>query len=272
MYLAVDIGGTKTLVATISDDGVIQEKVRFATPHKYDELLAELRAAAQQFKGKEFHAGGIGVPGHIDYEHGISLSSPHVDWGHVPLRNDCAQIYGCPFIIDNDANMAALSEAMLQKDSASVLYITVSTGIGTGLVHRQRLDQALLKSEGGHMILSRPDDGQLDAWENFASGKAIFDRYGKKAADITDEAAWRDIAGGLALGIYNHAALLQPDLIIIGGSIGTYFDRYSQHLQEAFKRFTDPLVTIPPIIQAQRPEEAVIFGCYDAAKQKFGDG
>ncbi|HET7059716.1 MAG TPA: ROK family protein [Candidatus Saccharimonadales bacterium] len=270
MYLAVDIGGTKTLVATIGDDGVIEQQHRFATPQDYESLLDGLRGAAEQFSAKQFQGGGVGVPGHIDYEHGVSVNSPHVEWGNVPLRDDCAKIFGCPFVIDNDANMAALSEAMLHKDCETVLYFTVSTGIGTGLVRHQRIDPALLKSEGGHIVLPYKD--KLMDWEDFASGKAIYERYGKKAVEITNEDDWRDIAHNLALGFFAHIAILQPDMIIVGGSIGTHFDRYSEYLMENLKRYEVPIVPIPPIVKALRPEEAVVFGCYDAAQQKFQDG
>jgi glucokinase len=270
MYLGIDIGGTKTLVATISDDGAIQEKHLFPTPKDYESLLQGLREAAAKFSVKEFQGGGVGVPGHIDYEHGISINSPHVEWNNVPLRDDCAKTFGCPFVIDNDANMAALSEAMLHKDAEAVLYFTVSTGIGTGLVRHQRLDPALLKSEGGHIVLPYKD--KLMDWEDFASGQAIYKRLGKKAVDITDEDDWRAIAHNLALGFFAHIAILQPDLIIVGGSIGTHFDHYSQYLMEELKKYEVPIVPVPPIVKAERPEEAVLFGCYDEAKQRFGDG
>jgi glucokinase len=271
MYIAIDIGGTKTLVATLDDEANITYKHRFETPKEYDGLLAGFREALNQLPHKEFKAGGVGVPGHIDYKNGVSLNSPHVRWGNVPLRDNCAEIFGCPFVIDNDANMAGLSEAMLHKDKQSVLYITVSTGIGTGFVRDQQLEPALLKSEGGHMML--PYKGKLLEWEDFASGRAIYAHLGKKAADITDEDDWKHIAHNLALGVFNHIALLQPDLIVIGGSIGTYFDHYNQYLLEELKIFEMPVVPIPPIVQAQRPEEVVLFGCYDAARQQFdGDG
>ena len=270
MYLAVDIGGTKTLVATISDEGDIKEKHRFPTPKDYESLLQGLREAAEKFDAKEFEGGGIGVPGSIDYEKGVSLGSPNVSWGHVPLRDDCAKIFGCQFVIDNDANMAALSEAMLHKECKTVLYFTVSTGIGTGLIRDQHIDPALIKSEGGHIVLPYKD--KLMDWEDFASGSAIVREFGKRAEAITDEEDWRTIAHNLALGFFTHIAILQPDLIVVGGSVGTYFDHYSKYLVEELKKYEVQIVPIPPIVEAKRPEEAVLFGCYDAAKQKFGDG
>jgi predicted NBD/HSP70 family sugar kinase len=267
MYVAIDIGGTKTLVATIDDDGAITYKHRFETPKDYAALLDGFRAALDQLPGKQFTAGGVGVPGHIDYQNGISVNSPHVTWGNVPLRDDCAKIFDCPFVIDNDANMAGLSEAMLHKDKPAVLYITVSTGIGTGFIRDQRVDPALLKSEGGHMML--PYKGKLLEWEDFASGRAIYERLGKPAAEITEESDWQEIAHDLALGVFNHVALLQPDLVVIGGSIGTYFDNYGHYLVDELKTYEMPIVPVPPIVQAQRPEEVVLFGCYDAAKQRL---
>jgi predicted NBD/HSP70 family sugar kinase len=270
MYIAVDIGGTKTLVATIDDAGVIKDHRRFPTSKDYDSLLANFREAVEGFADKEFTGGGVGVPGRIDYKKGISLGSPNVAWGNATLRDDLAQIFGCPFVIDNDANMAALSESMLHKECQTVLYFTVSTGIGTGLVRDQRIEPALLKSEGGHIVL--PYQGKLMDWEDFASGRAIYERYGKKASELTDETAWQDIAHNLALGFFAHIAILQPDLIIIGGSIGTHCDHYIKYLTEELKSYEIPIVPIPPIVKAQRPEEAVIFGCYDAARQEFGNG
>ena len=267
MYVAVDIGGTKTLVAIIGDDATIKEKHRFPTPKDYESLLQGLREVADKFEPKEFKGGGVGVPGSIDYEKGISLGSPNVSWGNATLRDDCAKIFGCQFVIDNDANMAALSEAMLHKECETVLYFTVSTGIGTGLVRGQHIDPALIKSEGGHMVLPYKD--KLMDWEDFASGRAIVQQFGKQAEEITSEDDWRTIAHNLALGFFAHIAILQPDLIIVGGSIGTYFDRYGKYLTEELKGYEIPIVPIPPIIEAQRPEEAALFGCYDAAKQKF---
>lgn len=270
MYVAVDIGGTKTLVATIDDEANIVEKHRFPTPKDYEPLLHGLRNALGSFKTKEFTGGGIGVPGSIDREKGVSLGSPNVGWGNVPLRDDASEIFGCPFVIENDANMAALSEAMLHKECETVLYFTVSTGIGTGFIRNQQIDPALLKSEGGHMRL--PHNGKLADWEDFASGRAIVDLFGKKAEEITDEEEWRIIAGNLSLGFFEHIAILQPNLIIVGGAVGTHFEHYGDYLTEELKKFEMPIIPIPSIIEASRPEEAVLFGCYDLAKQRFADG
>lgn len=270
MYVGIDIGGTKTLLATLDDEGRIVERHKFPTPEDYDDLLDGLAKGLATFKDQDFKAGGVGVPGTIDHQHGISLGSPHVKWSNVPLQADCEKVFGCPFVIENDANMAALSEAMLRKDAKTVLYFTISTGIGTGVVRDQRIEPALIKSEGGHMMLPYKD--KLVHWEDFASGRAIYEQLGKKAADITDEADWRTIARNLSLGFFEHIAVLQPDLIVVGGSVGAYFDRYGKYLEAELRRYEVPSVPIPEIAQAGRAEEAVIYGCYDLAKQTYGNG
>ena len=65
-------------------------------------------------------------------------------------------------------------------------------------------------------------------------------------------------------------AVMEPDAIVIGGSVGSYFERYGKILKDDLKQFETPLLEIPPIIGAQRPEDAVVYGCYDYAKQVFG--
>jgi predicted NBD/HSP70 family sugar kinase len=270
MYVGIDIGGTKTLLSVLDDKGRIIEKQKFPTPKDYSGLLAGFSKALEGFKNQEFKAGGVGLPGSIDRRRGISLGSPNVAWGNVPLQADCEKIFQCPFVIENDANMAALSEAMLRKDRETVLYFTISTGIGTGVVRNQKIEPALLKSEGGHIRLPYKD--HVADWEDFASGRAIHERFGKQAADITDEADWKTIARNLSLGFFEHIAILQPDLVVVGGSVGAYFDRYGKYLVAELKQYEMPIVPIPEIIQAQRPEEAVIYGCYDLAKQVYGNG
>jgi glucokinase len=62
---------------------------------------------------------------------------------------------------------------------------------------------------------------------------------------------------------------MQPEVIVIGGSVGTYFDRYSQLLKSEIESYQIPLIKLPALVEARRPEEAVVYGCYDLAKQVY---
>jgi predicted NBD/HSP70 family sugar kinase len=269
MYLGIDIGGTKTLVATLTDEGVITEQVRFETPEKYDEFESALAKTVAQLSTDNFLACGVGFPGKLDRKNGIGLAMGNLPWENVPIERDIKRAVHCPVVIDNDANLAGLSEAMLVKDNYDrVLYITVSTGIGTGIIMNQEIEPAFADSEGGQMMLERND--KMEIWEDFASGSAIVRRYGKQAKDITSEANWEHITYDLAIGMINLIAIIQPQVIIIGGSVGCYLEKYEAHLLKALRAYETPLVRIPPIIKAQRPTDAVLYGCYDLAKNLHG--
>ena len=151
-----------------------------------------------------------------------------------------------------------------------MLYVTVSTGIGAGLVVDGRIDQAFAGSEAGQLMLAHHD--ALVPWESFASGSAIVRRYGKMAKDIDpdDHATWKAIARDISLGLIELIAMTQPDIIVIGGSIGVHFARYGDFLRQELKKYHNPLVPIPPIKAAERPDDAVVYGCYDLARITFG--
>lgn len=269
MYAAIDIGGTKTLLAALTNDGKIVERAKFPTPKNYEHFLLELAYAVHHFEHKDFEAGGVAVPGRLDRQHGRLLRLGNLPWENKPVQHDTEKLLHCPVIIENDANLAGLSEAMLHKDVSRILYVTISTGIGTALIENRRLVPALLDMEGGNIQL--PFKGRYVKWEKFASGKAIYRHFGKKAADIHDEASWRYVARQLAPGLYENIAITQPELVILGGSIGSYFGSYKNLLQAELKKFETPLVQIPELVQAERPEEAVVYGCYDLAKQAYGN-
>ena len=269
MYLAIDIGGTKTLIACLNNDGVISERVRFETPKDYDKFVAALADNVAKISTDNLLACCVAVPGKLNREKGIGIAMGNLPWANVPIRADVKKLVHCPVIIENDANLAGLSESMLIKHKYDrVLYITVSTGIGTGIIIDHAIDPAFADSEGGQMMLEHND--RLQCWEDFASGSAIVRRYGKKARDITDEATWKHISRDLAVGLIDLIAVVQPQVLVIGGSVGHYLERFKKPLTIDLKRYETPLVPVPPIIEAKRPDDAVLYGCYDLAKSVYG--
>jgi len=268
MYLGIDIGGTKTLVARLSNAGVIEASEKFPTLRVYPEFLQTLSSVIDTLGIDHLQAAGVAAPGKIDRKHGIAEAFGNLPWKDIPIKRDIERIAHCPVVVENDANLAGLSEAMLLKQYDKILYITISTGIGTGIITKQTIDPYFADSEGGEIMLEH--NGKLRRWEDFASGRAIVTRFGKKARDITDDKTWHLIARDLALGFFDLITLVQPDAVVVGGSVGSYFERYSTPLKQALKRFETPITPIPPIYKAQRPEEAVVYGCYDLAKSMYG--
>ncbi|HEU4914086.1 MAG TPA: ROK family protein [Candidatus Saccharimonadales bacterium] len=267
MYLGIDIGGTKTLVASLTNEGVISESVKFPTPKVYTEFLKELSRTVASLSTDEFRLAGVAAPGRIDRERGVALAFGNLKWHDVPLRRDIHRIVKCPVVVDNDANLAGLSEAMLIRQYDTVLYVTISTGIGTGVISNQQIDPNFADSEGGEIVLEHK--GKIQKWEDFASGRAIVKRFGKRASDIDDQATWKIISKDIAIGLFDLITFIQPDAVVLGGGVCTHLDRFDKLLLDELKRYETPITPIPPILKAQRPEEAVVYGCFDLAKATY---
>lgn len=258
MLVAVDTGGTKTLVASFLVDGSVGKQSKFPTPPDEKEYVGELtNEILGILDGATPTAIVLGMPGIISPK-GIMTWAGNLTWRNFDVRKELAKTFNCPILIENDANLAGLAETRLLKAVPSVsLYLTFSTGIGTGLIVDGKIEPHFAQSEGGQILLER--DGILRTWESFASGKAIAKAYGKYARDITSKRAWKQIAANMSKGILVLIPLLRPDVIIIGGSIGTFFPKYEKYLEGYLK---ESLISVPKIIEAAHPEMAVIYGCY----------
>lgn len=267
MIIAVDIGGTKTLVALVNDAGQIANQLRFPTPQDYAEFINQLTTKISEVATEPPKLVSMAIPGVLDRQNGVVKRLGNLPWLDKPIIADVNKtLPDCKIIFENDANLAALSEAnALENLNQRVLYITFSTGIGTGFVINGELSTDLLNSEGGHILF--PCNGQIVEWEEIVSGRAIVNRFGKKASDLDDRDSWSTIAKDMAIGIVNNCAIYTPDTVVIGGGVGTHFHKYGEILQEEVNSITPDMVPVPKIIGARAAEEAVINGCIIYAKQ-----
>jgi glucokinase len=261
MLIAVDTGATKTLVASFGKDGVLNQQTKFATPKDHNEYSKQLRTIIKQrYNEKEVEAIIIAIPGTV--KNGVVIRCGNLPWHNYDVVSAIAGVLGkTPVYIENDAKLAGLAETRFLKTiPAQSLYVTISTGIGTGIITDGRMNPAFRNSEAGHALIEY--DGVVREWESFASGKAIYKAYGKYAHDITNKRTWDQIADRISRGFLAVIPILQPDIIIIGGSMGTYFDKYSQHLLGLLKEKLPSIAPCPKFVQAKYPELAVIYGCY----------
>jgi predicted NBD/HSP70 family sugar kinase len=265
MIIAIDIGGTKTLVAVFDSSMNIVQSVKFKTPLQYSEFLDELKRATSELSLSEFKAGAIGARGIIDRTSGTLVQDSVLAWRNAPLVKDCTELFQCDFSIENDSKLAGLSEARAVDSTVyhKVVYVTISTGIGSTFVIDGTLDQHTINSEVGKWAIEK--DGKVQLWENIASGSWITETYGTLASEIDDTDTWKEISHRLALGFINISAAYTPDLIIIGGGVGNHFNKFGDILQKTMNDLAHPMISIPPVIEASYPEDAVIYGCYHHA-------
>jgi glucokinase len=237
MYGAIDIGGTKLLAAVAGDDLRPQRTVRRATPP--DGPIAALSAMLDEAReGKALDGIAIATPGPFDRERGMTLRPPNLPpaWQQLALSDALSARYGCPVLVENDANCAALAETLhgAAAGMAHVVYYTVSTGVGSGVVHDGRLLLGRHDTEGGHQVLwpSWIGDappcgcGGSGCLEALASGNAIERRFGVRAELLDDGAAWADVGRWLGLAVVNATALHDPDAVVFGGGVCASWHRF----------------------------------------------
>lgn len=264
MLITVDTGGTKTLVTTFSRQGKPGNEFRFETPKNEDDYIGTLSEVLHEqylSKGRTVDGVVIAVPGMV--KNNKAYHCANLGWHNFDIAKRLKPLFEdtIPIWLENDANLAGLSETLrLEKPPRNSLYVTISTGIGTGIVADGKIDRNMAMSEGGHMLIEY--DGRLREWESFASGRAIRETYGKYARDITNRAIWTQIADKISRGFLVMIPMIMPDVIIIGGSIGTYYDHYKEPLKQLISAQLPAHIPMPAFHQAKYPEEAVIYGCY----------
>lgn len=266
MYAAVDIGGTKTLVIVFDTEGNIVEQVKFPTPPDYDVFLQQLAETVANLSTSDFRAVGAAAPGKINHKLGSLVVAGNLKWHDVSIQTDFEKIFNAPVVLENDAKAAAVAESRAAGPNyETVVYITISTGVAIGVCVNGELDKALEDAEVGWMTVEY--NGELTPWEKIASGTAIVKKYGKRASDLHDEAAWDDISHKIAKGLIAVIAIVQPDLIVFGGGVGNHLEKFEAPLKKYLAQYENPLVPIPPLIKSSHPEEAVAYGCYELAKE-----
>lgn len=261
MIVTVDTGGTKTLVASFNEQGILGEQVKFPTPRDTTEYIQTLRKIlTDNYSDKPVEVIVLAVPGTT--KDGVAIWCNNLGWKNFDVKSALAGVLGdTPILIENDANLAGLSETrFLENVPAQSLYVTVSTGIGSGIITDGHINVALSNSEAGHALVEF--DGVVREWESFASGQAIYKTYGQYARDIKSVEIWNQVADRISRGFLAVIPILQPNVVIIGGSIGTYFENYGNQLQAILKEKLPEHIACPLFVQAKYPELAVIYGCY----------
>lgn len=263
MFLAIDVGGSKVLLSMFSDDGKVLKSSKIKTAIMYPDFIQDVKDQIHDLIGEEQpEVCAVALPATIDRDSGVALYFGNLPWENVHIRDDLSDILHCPILLENDAKLAGLAEAYsLKKLYKRVLYITISTGIGIGLVVDGKIDHSVSDAGGRGVIVEH--NGKIMAWEEFASGRAINQKTGKLASEIEDPSEWYIIARNIAIGLINLIGAYSPECIVIGGGVGAHLEKFHEHLHEELELYRSKLIiNMPQIIKAQHPEEAVVYGGY----------
>lgn len=266
LYLGIDLGGTKILSVVASSEGEILS-LNYSPTHAQKGPEAVIQAIfgsvssalrKSRIKKEKIRAAGIGAAGISNPETGLLYTSPNLPgWKDVPLRDMVEKKLGIKAFLMNDANAAALGELHYGagRGARNLIYITLSTGIGGGIIIDGKLygGAAGAAGEVGHMTIDvngpRCGCGNSGCWETLASGTALAREarqrikegastsilsYSRgKASLVTAQAVHAAALAGdvlakelvrqtgcyVGVGLANLINIFNPELIVVGGGL-----------------------------------------------------
>jgi len=262
--LGIDIGGSKIAVCVGDAAGSIlaAERIHGGTQQPYETVLPRVVETAHRLlarvgaKPADVPVCGVSSPGPIDLANGGIGCSPNMVWANVPLCRDLATGLGIPTALQNDANAGALAEWFFgaARGRRDFIYLTMSTGIGGGLVAAGRLIEGLSGNAGevGHVIVDREGPvcgcGMRGCFEAFCGGRSVARRLQALVAEQPDNpllrlpgvdgdpaklgyetlregvragipfavSFWDDLCLRMAQGLGMYMMIFNPEMIIVG--------------------------------------------------------
>lgn len=298
--IGVDIGGTRVRVARL--DSQLRILSRYETLTLANEglqaTLARIVNTIRMMMPEDAHqVAGIGVsaPGPLNPETGVIVAPPNLPgWHNVPLGDILREAFGVPIYVGNDANVAALAETArgAARGYRHAIYITVSTGIGSGIIYDGRLllGKIGLAAEAGHIPLVV--NGQVSSLEKEAAGPALARQARTRIeagessllsemvqgdlsridARLVGEAAHRgdalarslvDRCGFMVgLGIVSLLHVFNPEIIVIGGGVSYIGEMLFDQIRSTVEKHVidEAYVRDLRIVPAQLADDVSIIG------------
>jgi glucokinase len=288
--LAVDVGGTKIAAAVVTRQGRILDKRRLPTDLSGPQAVVEqIMALAGHINGGHSIGGaGVSVPAVLEPETDRVLWAPNLPgWQEVPLREMLHARLEVPVFVEYDGQAAVLGEWWVgaARGCQNVACIVIGTGIGGGFIVEGRLWRGRNRLAGAVGWIPLPGADGLDHWENLASGPAIarraklLIRNGQasdlnaetlSAKDVFDAAREGDALAGqmvretailIGQGVASVISMANPEMVVLGGSIGQQGDLLLDTVRENVRRWAQPVSGRDvSIVSSALGEEAGLLG------------
>jgi glucokinase len=282
--IGVDLGGTKILAGSIDGEGRVLDRCEVRTPTgSQSDLLEAIAAAIEPLAGDEVGAIGFGIPSVLDRTSGRVLGSINIPLGDVSLADELGPRFGVPVVVENDANVAALSEWKLGagRGKRSLVMLTLGTGVGGGVV----IDGALYRgwAELGHAVVvadgppcqgtctgrghleavasgNAADRAAVALWGEGSTAERLVDRA--EAGDEQAIEALTQIGRLLGAGIGTFTNIFSPELVVVGGGFGLAASTFlfPAALEVARREALEPARAGLRIVEAELGSDAGLVG------------
>ncbi|RJQ38042.1 ROK family protein [Candidatus Microgenomates bacterium] len=276
MYVGIDIGATHTRVALAVVPNNIVQKKDFATT-SFRETIARIVESIRLLAPEKIEAIGISSPAPLNKVQGTILNTPNLpNWKDKPLVDMLKQELHCPVYLEHDASAGALAEFLYgQKSANPLLYLTLSTGIGGGLIKEGQIYEGTNSIHLGHQVIDKKGPkcscGKNGCLEAFVSGWAIEKKFGKPAQEIDDPAVWDEVGENLAVGINNSVMHYLPELIVLGGGLIQKGDLLLKPLQKHLEQYFCQDIPLPSIELARLGQDSSLIGALAIAWKKYNN-
>lgn len=256
------------------DGNILDRALRHTPAGDADKIMLTIADAVSELAARhEVEAVGIGAAGFVDETRSMIRFAPNLVWREEPLREKVSELVSLPVVVENDANATAWGEYRFGagRGESHVVCVTVGTGIGGGVVLAGALYRGRwgMGAEFGHMRVVPGGRlcgcGNHGCWERYASGTALLDSARRNAhadpssaphlleiagtvdaiqgehvtaaarrGDPAALAAFDDLAGWLAQGFADIAAVLDPGRFVIGGGVSAAADLFIDKVRAGF--------------------------------------
>ncbi len=290
LYLGIDIGGTKTACALVTETGEVLRQSRRPTPLSGGtSILDAALDLAAEFRAEPLAAIGIGTGGQVNAELGVIASATSLlpGWAGTNVKAAFEAQFGLPCCVDNDVNALAVGEHRFGagQNLATVIYLALGTGVGGALLLNGRLHHGAhwTGAEFGHLLLTLGKAMPRRTLEEFASGPGLVQTYREMSGfggDITGKAiaaeahqhpespaalAVTRTGEYLGWGLVSLANVLDPDLIVIGGGLAALGDRLLDPARRILARHALPGPALCPVVPAALGPNASLIGAASLA-------
>ncbi len=234
---ALEAGGTKMVCATGYADGTVLESEEIPTGAPGETM----RAVVAWYRGKGIAALGVGAFGPTAVDpasprYGHILETPKTAWRHFDLLGSLAGPLGVPCGYDTDVNAACLGEATFgcARGLSDVVYLTIGTGVGAGVIVGGKLLHGMLHPEAGHILVTRDPRDTIgehsgcpyhdNCLEGLIAGPGVKRRWGgRRASELAGDPEAMDLlAGYLAQALVTYTLCYSPEKIILGGGVSDH--------------------------------------------------
>ncbi|NFO04171.1 ROK family protein [Clostridium botulinum] len=245
-YIGIDIGGTNLRAAILDEECNLVDKLKISNEvekgleYNLDKLILEIK---ERWSDKEIISVGVGCPGPLDIRSGTILVTPNLrTWEYFKLKEYLENKFDLPVFVNNDANVAGYSEAMVGagKGAESVYYMTLSTGIGGGFIYKGEIVSGFnsIAAEIGNMIINEDTYKHSNMNYGGLEGQCSGVNIARISSEIIGgELTTKDVFEGAEKGnmelqkmlgewvinvskaIANIIVTVDPEVIVLGGSV-----------------------------------------------------